>query len=111
MTLAFWTCAIVTLISSIVSCGYAIAGLRSSADDARPPSMYALARSAALVVVAVIGLFCSSEAFVAAVAVAMILVQGIDAVIGAVISDRLKTIGPAFTAAANAAALIWMLVA
>jgi hypothetical protein len=71
--------------------------------------MYALARSAALVVVAVVAAFVSSESFAAAAAVAMILVQALDAVVGAVTSDRTKTFGPAITAVVNAAALVWML--
>jgi hypothetical protein len=109
MSAAFWICAGVTLISSLVSAGYAVAGVRSAPPESRAPSMYALARSAALVVVAIIGLFTASIAFVAAVAVAMVLVQGLDAVIGVVTSDRVKTFGPAITAAVNAAALVWML--
>lgn len=66
--------------------------------------MYSMARSAALVVVAVTGLFSSSIAFEAAAAVAMTLVQGLDAVIGGVFSNRVKTFGPGITALANAAA-------
>ncbi|MDJ0337527.1 hypothetical protein [Cryobacterium sp. PH31-O1] len=63
----------------------------------------------ALIVVAVVGLLSSSIAFEAAAALAVVLVQGFDAVIGGVISDRVKTLGPAITALVNAAALIWML--
>lgn len=109
MSTAFWACAIVTVISALVSAGYAVAGLNSASADGRVPSMYALARSAALVAVAIVGLFSGSTGFVAAAAVAMIAVQGLDAVIGARISSRIKTIGPALTALANLAALLWML--
>ncbi len=111
MSIDFWTCAAVTVISSLVSGGYAVAGLRSATAESRIPSMYALARSMTLALVAIIGLFSSSIAFVAAVALAMIVVQGLDAVIGAVISDRVKMLGPAITASTNAAVLIWMLTA
>ncbi|WP_245933589.1 hypothetical protein [Arthrobacter livingstonensis] len=109
MSIAFWVCAVVTVISSLVSGGYAVAGFRSATEQSRVPSMYALARSLALVLVAIVGLLSSSIPFVAAAALAMILVQGLDAVIGARISDRLKTVGPALTAMVNAAALVWML--
>lgn len=109
MSVAFWVCASLTVISSLVSGGYAVASLRSATPDSRVPSMYALARSVALVVVAAIGAFSSSTAFEAAAATAMIVVQGLDAGIGTVISDRVKTLGPAITAFANAAALMWML--
>ncbi|AAT88825.1 hypothetical protein ATY41_12160 [Leifsonia xyli subsp. xyli] len=71
--------------------------------------MYAFARSLALVVVAVIALFTGAVPFVVAIAIAMIIVQGVDAVIGVVIRDRTKTIGPAVTAVANLVALVWLL--
>lgn len=109
MSIAFWICAAVTVVSSLVSAGYAVAGLRAATAQSRIPSMYALARSLALVLAAIIGLFSGSIAFVAAVAVAMTAVQALDAAIGAVIRDRVKTLGPAITASVNAAALLWML--
>ncbi len=109
MFTAFWICAGLTLISALVSAGYATAAWRAASAESRVPSMYALARSVALVVVAVIGLFSASVAFVAAAALAMIIVQGLDAVIGVFIRDRVKTIGPAITSLVNVAALIWML--
>lgn len=71
--------------------------------------MYAFARSLALVVVAIVALFTGSVPFVAAVAIAMIVVQAADAVIGGVIRDRVKTVAPAATAAVNIAALAWLL--
>lgn len=109
MSAAFWVCAALTVISSLVSGGYAVTSLRTATPESRVPSMYALARSVALVIVAVVGLFSSSIAFEAAAALAMTLVQGLDAVIGGVISDRVKTLGPAITTLVNAAALAWML--
>lgn len=110
MPLAFWICVAITAISAYVSLGYSIAGLRGSDDDAaRTASKYALARSSALAVAATVAPFTQAVAFLVAVAVAMIVVQASDAVIGAGLRDRLKTIGPALTAAANAAALVWLL--
>ncbi len=109
MTVAFWTCASLTLVSSLVSGAFALASLRNATRESRVPAMYALARSVALIIVAVVGLCSFSVTFATAAALAMILVQGFDAVIGGVISDRVKTLGPAITAVANAAALIWML--
>ena len=109
MSVAFWICASVTVISSLVSGVYALIGFRAATRESRVPSMYALARSVALFIVAVIGLLSASIAFEAAAALALILVQGFDAGIGRVISDRVKTFGPAITALANVAALVWML--
>ncbi len=108
MPLAFWVCAAVTAISAAVSLFYSIAGLVAAGETDRTASMYASARSAALAVVAVAAIFVGSAPFLAAVAVAMIVVQAADAVVGSHIRDRLKTIGPAATATANLAALIWL---
>lgn len=108
MPLAFWVCAAITAISATVSLGYSIAGLASAAEPGRTPSMYALARSVALTVVAVAAFFVGSVPFLAAVAIAMVVVQAADAVIGGLIHDRLKTIGPAATAAAHLAVLVWL---
>lgn len=107
--LAFWVCAAVTAISATVSLGYSIAGLVAAGETDRTASMYALARSVVLAVVAVAAIFIGSVPFLTAVAVAMVVVQAADAVVGRFIRDRLKTIGPAATAAdAPLAALIWL---
>lgn len=71
--------------------------------------MYALARSVALAVIAVVALMVGSMPFLVAVAVAMVIVQAADAVIGNVIGDRVKTIGPPRLRPADLAALIWLL--
>ncbi|WP_227488256.1 hypothetical protein [Brachybacterium subflavum] len=109
MSLALLICSIVTAISALVSFVYAVVGLREADDLSRIPSQYALSRSLALLVVALIAVATGSEGIVAAVAVAMILVQTADAVIGGRLHDRWKTAGPAATALVNFAALMWML--
>jgi len=111
MTGAYWICAGVTLVSAVVSFGYSVAGLRGAEGAARTASQYALARSTALLAVAGVALFAGAPAFVAAVAIAMIIVQAIDAVVGVTIKDRLKTFGPALTALLNLGVLVWMLLA
>lgn len=102
-------CSIVTLISAAVSLGYAISSLRAATDGSRIPSSYALARSAALVVVAGVAPFTASLPFIAAAALGMICVRALDAVIGGRIGDRVKTYGPAITAAVNAVGLFLLL--
>lgn len=109
MTLAFWVCGAVTLVSAGVSAGYALAGWRAASGSSKSASAYALARSVALLIVAAAALFVSSVAFLAAIAVAMTLVQAFDAVIGAVDKDRMKTVGPAVLAVLNTAAVVWLL--
>lgn len=109
MNLEYWVCTAITPISAAVSFGYAVGGLRASDQGSRTPSLYALSRSAALFAVAIAAPFTESVGFVAAAAVAMVIVQAGDAVIGWMIHDRFKTIGPATTATVNLAALVWLL--
>lgn len=109
MTLAFWICAALTVVSALVSTGYAVTSVQSATKESKLPSMYALARSMAILVAALIGLVSFSTDYVTAIALVMIIVQALDTVVGVRIRDTFKTVGPAITAAANAAALIWML--
>lgn len=109
MPLAFWVCAAITAVSAAVSLGYSVAGLVGADGAERTASRYACARSVALTVVAIATFPVGSIPFLVAVAVAMVIVQAADAVIGKLIGDRFKTIGPAATAAANLAALVWLL--
>ena len=109
MSLAFWVSTAVTLVSAGISFGYSVAGLRGSADAARTAGLYASARSVALLAVALVALFAGSVPFAAAVALAMVVVQGADAAIGISIRDRMKTVGPGVLALVNLACLIWML--
>lgn len=109
MSTAFWVCATITAVSAFVSLGYSLAALAGSETPNRTSSMYASSRSLALAVAAVAALFWRSVPYLAAVAITMVIVQAVDAVIGAVIHDRLKTFGPAVTALANAVALVWLL--
>jgi hypothetical protein len=129
MTLAFWTCALLTAINAVVSLGFTLGGLRKVAGTAAVGSRYACARSLALAVIAVSAVFIASMftgsmftgsmftgsmftgsiysgaiAFVAAAA-AMTVVQAADAVIGVGIKDPMKTWGRASLAVMNAPAV------
>lgn len=107
MSTEFWSCASVTTVSALVSLGYSTAALRAPGGDAgRVPSMYAFARSLALATTAVIATLAQSEEGVAATALAMVLVQTGDAVIGGAVHDRFKTFGPAATAVVNGVVLL-----
>ncbi len=105
-TVAFWLCTVVTVVSALVSLGYSTRALTGQNGTARTTASYALTRSAALAVVAVILLIFAARSWLPAVAVCMVLVQTGDAAVGAMIKDKLKTIGPALTALANLAALL-----
>ena len=110
MSIAYWVTAVVSLLSAGVSFGFSVAAVRRGAGEGRTSALYTLARSGALLVIAIGSLFVNSLGVVAAVAGAMIVVQAADAVIGAVTRSRMTMIGPLVLAVLNAAALLWLLV-
>ena len=109
MTVPFIVCASITAISAIISLGFSIVAAVNSAGQARTMALYTCARSLSLVVLSLVPFFNGSSPWLQAIAWSMIIVQACDAVIGVVIKDRIKTFGPAGTAVANFAALIWLL--
>lgn len=109
MTVPFILCAVVTALSAIISLGFSVAAALNSVDEARVMALYACARSLALVIVCMIPFLNGSSPWLQAAAWSMIIVQACDAAIGVVIRDRMKTFGPAGTAALNLAALIWLM--
>jgi hypothetical protein len=40
----------------------------------------------------------------------MVIVQALDAIVGGIVRDRMKTFGPAALGATNLVALVWLLV-
>ncbi|WP_157421715.1 hypothetical protein [Agromyces sp. Leaf222] len=90
---AFWICYAITLISALTSVTFAIIAVVDAGLDATD-ALYAASRSIALVVLALVAPLFRSDAALLAVAVAMTIVQGIDAFIGALQGDVGKTIGP-----------------
>ncbi|WP_206605373.1 MULTISPECIES: hypothetical protein [Methylosinus] len=108
MTLPFLLCASITAVSAMISLGFSIAATFTAAADVRVAALYACARSVALALVSLVPFVTGSAPWLAATACAMIVVQACDAAIGVTIEDRMKTFGPAGTALANLAALIWL---
>jgi hypothetical protein len=72
--------------------------------------MYALSRSVALAVVSLVPLVSRTRSSLLTIALAMVIVQALDAVVGGTIRDRMKTFGPASLGALNVVALVWLLV-
>jgi hypothetical protein len=105
---ASWACAGVTAASALVSLGYAVATVVSSRGEARPPASYALSRSVALAGSSLVVLATRAHAALVVVALAMVIVQALDAVVGVTIRDRMKTFGPAVLALLNLGALTWL---
>lgn len=106
---AYWCCAAFTLISSLVSLGYSVAAVRENGSGRAVTAEYALSRSVALTSISAVPLFGQRHDWLVAASVAMIVVQAADVIIGARVRDRLKTFGPAATAACNLALLAWYL--
>jgi hypothetical protein len=78
-------------------------------DQARTNALYALSRSAALAVVSLVPLIGQTRSSLITIALAMVIVQALDAVVGATIRDRMKTFGPASLGALNLVTLVWLL--
>jgi hypothetical protein len=109
MISAFWICSIITVISAFISLGFSIAALRSSNASTRINAMYVTSRSTAIAVACVIAMISLSSPWIVAIAFVMVIVQFIDAGIGIVSHDSMKTFGPLSLAVLNLAALIFLL--
>ena len=107
---AFWICAGVTAASAFVSLGFSVAAVLSVRHAVRTNAMYALSRSVALVAVSLVPLISQTRSSLLTIALAMVIVQALDAVVGGTIRDRMKTFGPASLGALNLVALVWVLV-
>ena len=104
----FWTCAIVTTVSALVSAGFSVVGLfgpSSSGSFER----YAASRSVALLIAVLCCVGFRSRDAIAVMALVMSLVQGFDGVIGILAHDPAKTYGPFAFAIINFAVLVWLL--
>lgn len=109
METSFWACAVITLASALTSLGFSVAAVRAADAPGLTNARYAMSRSVALAIVSVVAIAYQSVPWLAAVAVAMVLVQAGDALVGRMERDAVKTVGPAATAVLNLAALLWML--
>lgn len=103
-----FVCASITALSAFVSLGFSYSAARTSESAAQQTARYALARSAALALVALIPFFLMSTGWLSAIALTMALVQSFDAIIGAASQDRMKTLGPAAFAVLSFLALAWL---
>jgi|SRR5829696_5744960 len=99
----YYVLASATLLNAIPSFIYAIQSARQAGDDhgRQIVALYAAARSGALVVLAVVPFFGRFDGWLLAIAVAMILVQGLDAFIGIRRRQIGMIAGPAVLAVLN----------
>lgn len=107
MTKEYWICAIITLISALVSFGFSAAPLFSKDKSTRDNGLYSFSRSTAIAIACAVLLFHHSHDWLVATALIATTVQAIDVVIGALKRLPGQTFGPAALAALNLSALIW----
>src|SRR5882757_4341350 len=104
---AFWTCACITLLSSLISAGFSLAAL-NSIGDAHVNALYGASRSVAIAIVcATVAAMRQRDGTLTAAAL-MFLVQAGDTYAGLVQGDAQKTFGPAGLAIATAIAFEWL---
>ena len=107
----YWLCLAVTAVSAVTSFGFSLAALRVKGEGGqRSIARYAASRSTALVAGVIVALTLGSPAATFALAVVMTVVQALDAVVGAMERDSMKTWGPAALAAFTLASAILLLV-
>ncbi len=107
---AFWICAGVTAVSALVSLGFTTAAVLSVRHQARTNAMYTLSRSVSLAAVSLVPPISQTRYSLLTIALAMAIVQALDAIVGGIVRDRMKTFGPAALGATNLVALVWLLV-
>jgi hypothetical protein len=110
MTIAYWACVSVTVISALTSLGFAVSAFRSSSGGttSHMNAMYALSRSTALAIVSLVPLAYHSRSWLIPIAITMTTVQALDGIVGVRISDFLKTIGPTVIAVLNLLTILWL---
>lgn len=109
MSLAFFVCLVVTLISTVVSLGFSLVAIWSSEGEGRDLALYAAARSFAFLLLSLVPWLTGSVGWLQAVAWGMIVVQALDAGIGHRLGDRTKTWGPLGISAVNLVAVFWLM--
>jgi hypothetical protein len=103
---AYWFCAGFTLLSALVSVIFSMLAVRITAGNEY--ALYAASRSVALPLAVVYAMSRRSRGGVAALALAIALVQCFDGFIGFRLQDPSRTYGPIAFAVINLALLIWM---
>jgi hypothetical protein len=109
MTAAYIFCAIITTINAFISLGFSIAGLFQYKGTVYLASLYICARSLPLAGLAVVPFFYHSRPYLVAIAIAITLLQALDAVVGVKRRNKMETFGPAGSSIVNLAAITWLI--
>jgi hypothetical protein len=108
MTVRFWICALLTLLSAGVSAGFSLEGLLGPGGG-DSFTRYAASRSIALLLTVLIATCVRSGMAIAFLGIAMTGVQAFDGFIGALAHDPSKTYGLFAFAVLNTLAVSWLL--
>jgi hypothetical protein len=103
---SFWICAGFTLFSATVSLTFSLLSLRMATGHEY--ALYAASRSVALPLAALYAMARRSRGGIAALALAMTLVQLLDGFIGLHLRDPGRAYGPIGFAAINFGLIMWM---
>ena len=103
---SFWFCAGFTLLSAIVSVTFSLLSLRMGSGHEY--ALYAASRSVALPLAVLYAMTRRSRGGIAALAVAMTLVQLLDGFIGLHLHEPSRAYGPIAFALINFGLLLWM---
>lgn len=106
METMFWVCAGVTQISAILGVAFAAEAAFRGERTGRTNGLYTLARSVALLLLAAAALAMGSPELVIVSAAVMLVVQGIDGLIGVSLRSRRRTLGPFFLAVCHSLCLL-----
>ena len=93
----FWPCALITLLNAFTSAAFSVAALLGPAGG-QVNAMYGLSRSVSLALITVLVIVWRSYPGLLILSLIMTLIQVGDALIGFLIQDTQKTVGPALLA-------------
>ena len=101
--------AYINLVSAVLGVCFSLKAVISEKGNGQVNAMYMFARSLALACASSIPVWVNAPGILAAVTAAMLVVQAADCVIGVLIKNKLRTVGPFMMAACHAVCLGWNL--
>lgn len=102
----YYITAYTTLISAILGVCFSIGAVMEERGTSRTNVLYMSARSLALACAAAIPVFRNAPAILSVVTGIMLIVQTVDCIIGIVIKNKMRTVGPFIMAVCHAVCLL-----
>lgn len=95
-----------TLVSAALGVCFSIGAVIKEKENSRTNALYMLARSLALTCAAAIPVCRNAPTILFVVTAAMLMVQIVDCIIGIVIKNKIRTVGPFIMAVCHAVCLL-----